>query len=520
MIETKNPEISVDEIMIKIRNEIANRSLTPLPEPSSSISDTGETKPVFDDIRVMESLQTAQQCADTGIGVLAMTRFSMALRWFARLSGHIVNYLTQVITVPQRKFNHAVLQILENMIHAVRESDTSMRYLKESVCVWDLNQALIDGNDRIASLRADVVSGFAARDSYFDRLQKSFSRMTVEWDKQIVGLRDQIADILKGSTDANDRLQKSFSRMTVEWDKQIVGLREQTVGLRDQIDSLRTSLEKDAGELDELNKNTAFLKTNRILQERRLDRFLEEAEKRLPAPFDEKHLEVFADEKSHLLDLQYSFFEDRFRGSRKEIKKRLRVYLPWIKESGAGTDDRPVIDAGCGRGEWLELLKEEGLTAKGVDLNRVLVERCQKQGLEAAEKDVVQDLAALPADTLGAVTAFHLIEHLHFSVLMRFVDEVVRVLKLGGLIIFETPNPENVRVGSYSFYFDPTHRKPLPSTVIKFLIESKGFSRVKVLPLNPVGEEEKVKGDDSELARRFNKYFYGPRDYAVIGYKV
>ena len=308
--------------------------------------------------------------------------------------------------------------------------------------------------------------------------------------------------------------------MTVEWDKQIVGLREQTVGLRDQIDSLRTSLEKDAGELDELNKNTAFLKTNRILQERRLDRFLEEAEKRLPAPFDEKHLEVFADEKSHLLDLQYSFFGDRFRGTRKEIKKRLRVYLPWIKESGAGTDDRPVIDAGCGRGEWLELLKEEGLTAKGVDLNRVLVERCQKQGLEAAEKDVVQDLAALPADTLGAVTAFHLIEHLHFSVLMRFVDEVVRVLKLGGLIIFETPNPENVRVGSYSFYFDPTHRKPLPSTVIKFLIESKGFSRVKVLPLNPVGEEEKVKGDDSELARRFNKYFYGPRDYAVIGYKV
>ena len=504
MIETKNPEISVDEIMIKIRNEIANRSLTPLPEPSSSISDTGKTKPVFDDIRVMESLQTAQQCADTGIGVLAMTRFSMALRWFARLLGYIVNYLTQGITGPQRKFNHAVLQILENMIHAVREPDMSTRYLKENV--WDLNQALKDGNDRIASLRADLESGFAARDSHFDGLQKSFERMTVEWDKQIAGLRNQMADILKGSTYDNDRLQKSFSRMTVEWDKQIAGL--------------RASLEQDARELDELNKNTAHLKTNRVLQERRLDRLLEEAAKRLPAPFDEKHLEVFADEKSHFLDLQYSFFGDRFRGTRKEIKKRLRVYLPWIKEFGAGTDDRPIIDAGCGRGEWLELLKEEGLTAKGVDLNRMLVERCQKQGLEAAEKDVVQDLAALPADTLGAVTAFHLIEHLHFSVLMRFADEVVRVLKPGGLIIFETPNPENVRVGSYSFYFDPTHRNPLPSTVIKFLIESKGFSRVKVLPLNPVGEEEKVKGDDSELARRFNKYFYGPRDYAVIGYKV
>jgi O-antigen chain-terminating methyltransferase len=150
----------------------------------------------------------------------------------------------------------------------------------------------------------------------------------------------------------------------------------------------------------------------------------------------------------------------------------------------------------------------------------VLIERCQKQGLEVAEKDVVQDLAALPADTLGAVTAFHLIEHLPFNLLMRFVDETVRVLKPGGLIIFETPNPENVRVGSYSFYFDPTHINPLPSTVTKFLIESKGFFRVKVLPLNPVDEEEEVKGDDSELARRFNKLFYGPRDYAVIGYKV
>jgi hypothetical protein len=91
----------------------------------------------------------------------------------------------------------------------------------------------------------------------------------------------------------------------------------------------------------------------------------------------------------------------------------------------------------------------------------------------------------------------------------------VRVIKSGGLVILETPNPQNVLVGSCNFYFDPTHRNPLPSPVMKFLLDSRGYTGVEVVNLNP-SDEAPVAGD-SELVRRFNEYFYGPMDYAVVG---
>jgi hypothetical protein len=98
------------------------------------------------------------------------------------------------------------------------------------------------------------------------------------------------------------------------------------------------------------------------------------------------------------------------------------------------------------------------------------------------------------------------------------LDETVRVLKPGGIAIFETPNPQNVLVGSCNFYMDPTHRNPLPSPMLRFLAEARGLCRVSVLDLHPYPEAFHL--DGSELATRFNQYFYGPQDYAVIGWKV
>jgi O-antigen chain-terminating methyltransferase len=101
---------------------------------------------------------------------------------------------------------------------------------------------------------------------------------------------------------------------------------------------------------------------------------------------------------------------------------------------------------------------------------------------------------------------------------MRVCDESVRVLKPGGALIFETPNAENVLVGSYYFHFDPTHRKPLPSPTMRFIFEARGLTDVEVINLHP-SETSKVEGD-SELTKRFNEFFYGPMDYAVLGWKV
>ena len=102
--------------------------------------------------------------------------------------------------------------------------------------------------------------------------------------------------------------------------------------------------------------------------------------------------------------------------------------------------------------------------------------------------------------------------------LIKLFDETVRILKPGGVAIFETPNPQNLLMSSSNFYLDPTHRNPLPSPLIKFVAEARCLHQVKILDLHPYPAHFRVSGSD--IAERFNDYFYGPQDYAVIGYKI
>ena len=212
------------------------------------------------------------------------------------------------------------------------------------------------------------------------------------------------------------------------------------------------------------------------------------------------------------LDNWYLAFEDLFRGSREETKRAQEIYLDYVAAAGAGTASAPVLDIGCGRGEWLELLQEHACVAKGVDLNRAMVLDNRARGLDVVERDVLAYLADLPDASLGMVTGFHIIEHLRFDLLVRLFDECRRVLRPGGCMLFETPNPENLVVGAYTFYFDPTHRHPLPPRMIEFVVRERRFADVEILRLHPRPEE----GLDDVL---LDKWFRGPTDYAVIAWK-
>jgi O-antigen chain-terminating methyltransferase len=219
-----------------------------------------------------------------------------------------------------------------------------------------------------------------------------------------------------------------------------------------------------------------------------------------------------ADYTDPRLEPIYVELEDRFRGTREEIKERFREYLPYVNAQA------PVIDLACGRGEWLELLGENGLEACGVDSNSLQAEQCRARGLNVTEEDLFRFLQGVAHASAGAVTGFHIIEHLSFNGLVTLLDEVMRVLRPGGIVIFETPNPENLVVGSNYFYLDPTHRHPLPTELMEFLFKNRGFEQIEILPLHP-WEDGRVAGE-GELAERFNAYIYGPMDYAVVGRKV
>jgi len=178
----------------------------------------------------------------------------------------------------------------------------------------------------------------------------------------------------------------------------------------------------------------------------------------------------------------YRAFEDKHRGSRQLILDRLTVYKPFIQKLRE-TWDLEVTDLGCGRGEWLELLTSLQVKCKGVDLDSEMLDACRQRGFAVTESDAITYLKQLPDASQMAVSAFHLVEHIPFDQLQILVKEAKRVLVPGGLLILETPNPENLVVGTSSFHMDPTHVNPIPPPLLQFLPDYYGYSRSAVLRL-------------------------------------
>lgn len=215
----------------------------------------------------------------------------------------------------------------------------------------------------------------------------------------------------------------------------------------------------------------------------------------------------------------YVAFEDRFRGTREDIKQRVSIYLPIVRAAGAGVAEAPVLDVGCGRGEWLELLREEQLQARGVDVNPVAVAGCRARGLDVVAADALDHLRALPDASLGAISAIHVIEHMPFAQLVELFDQAHRVLRPAGAAIFETPNPENLVVGACNFYYDPTHERPLPPEPLRYILESHGFERVEIMRLHPDAHGADLSFLPAELAAVLAQRLFGPQDYALVGYR-
>ena len=179
----------------------------------------------------------------------------------------------------------------------------------------------------------------------------------------------------------------------------------------------------------------------------------------------------------------YRTFEDKFRGSRMLIKSRLRAYLSFVEPLKDIDTDTNALDLGCGRGEWLELLKEVGISGHGIDIDDGMLLACKELDLSVETGDAITYLQALPDECQTIVSAFHVAEHVTFEQLQSLVSQALRVLKPGGILIMETPNPENIVVGTRDFYLDPTHKRPIPPELLSFLPEFYGFARTKVIRL-------------------------------------
>lgn len=218
-------------------------------------------------------------------------------------------------------------------------------------------------------------------------------------------------------------------------------------------------------------------------------------------------------------DSFYIAFEDHFRGSEDMIRERLSYYLPLIdRQLTAELKAAPMADIGCGRGEWIGLLGEAGYSATGIDLNDRNIDACRARGLNAIKGDGIAWLREAKSQSLSLISSFHVIEHLTLAQLNSLLVEALRCLKPGGLLIVETPNPENLVTAANRFYTDPSHKNPIPPDLTEFLLRHKGFEDVRIHRLHPCPEGEWLE-ESSETARRLNALLYGPQDYAAIAIK-
>jgi SAM-dependent methyltransferase len=223
-------------------------------------------------------------------------------------------------------------------------------------------------------------------------------------------------------------------------------------------------------------------------------------------------------------DKLYSDFENYFRGSRDLVRERCVPYLQLVKSFSTGANPAPIVDIGCGRGEWLELLRDHEFIAKGFDLNSVFIEQCKSFGLNVELEDGVVGLSKIDRDSLGAVTSMHLVEHLSTEKMIALIDQANRTLRSGGLLLLETPNPENVRVASCGFYTDLTHRNPIPPDALKWLVHARGFRDVRIERLTHARDNTWPPQVDAGLPgahtiNAMNVAFSAAPDYAVIAYK-
>ena len=207
----------------------------------------------------------------------------------------------------------------------------------------------------------------------------------------------------------------------------------------------------------------------------------------------------------------YFAFESRMRGSVELIRERQRGYVDDFRDAA------PVLDAGCGRGELLSLLRDAGVEARGVDADADMVAYARGEGLDVEQADLVEYLGGLVDRSLGGIFMGQVVEHLPAGVLVRVLELASRKLRGGGILVAETINPLSP-LALRSYFADLTHAQPLVPETLQLLARQSGFASAELRFLNQPAERL-TEPDDPVIAanvRLLNELLFGPQDYAVV----
>jgi O-antigen chain-terminating methyltransferase len=207
----------------------------------------------------------------------------------------------------------------------------------------------------------------------------------------------------------------------------------------------------------------------------------------------------------------YGRFAERFRGTEDYVRRGQQFYLPRFEGC------RNVLDIGCGRGEFLEAMREAGVPARGIDLSLESVAICRHKGLEAEPADLFAYLAGIPEASLDGIFCSQVIEHLPAERLPEMIKLCSSRLQRNGVMAIETPNPECLAIFATHFYLDPTHTRPVPQALLAFYLEEFGVGNIEVHRLSPAVESIPAL---ASLPEDFREAFFGGLDYSIVGRKL
>jgi len=211
------------------------------------------------------------------------------------------------------------------------------------------------------------------------------------------------------------------------------------------------------------------------------------------------------------LSIDWLQFAQRFRGSEEYVRRSHEIYVEPFRGHA------PVVDLGCGRGEFLELMRVAGTEARGVDASSELVAICRYKGLAAECADAFTYLESAEPGSLGGVFCSQMAEHLTPADVVRLIRLAHRALRSGGLLVIETPNPECLAIFATHFYIDPSHTRPIPPSLMAFHYEETGFVQVRLERLHPAVE---TMPSLASLSADVREAFFGALDYAASAAKI
>jgi SAM-dependent methyltransferase len=495
-----NPRLSkidVAQLVQDIREQIAQKNgksvdvAVPPTEEHSRLSSSAQIAADLQSVR--EEIEEFSSRVEIGephpesatlrsrLGALLKSRLSRFLWW--------QSYQIKSLAILFARQNREQMRVVEALQLRIADTEVWLRESKETVGELQKHVA------RLEYAKANRSESVELAAHYDSLLANKANREEVsDLARQI-----KILDTGKAEERDLDAIEERVRDLSVIGERvrdlSVIGERVQDLNAIEErvkeCESCRVDPEQIAGQIAGLNNKvqTAAHKITVLRQDlqdfhRRLSTFLEQVRKRMPEPFTPEQIADMALKGEDLMDSLYLAFEDRFRGGFDTIREGLKVYLPHIREALQRAEGGLVLDVACGRGEWLDLLRDEAIQARGVDLNGAAIELCQRQGLDVTREDALAYLQRQPNNSLSALTSFHFIEHIDYRSWIALLDESLRTLKPGGVAIFETPNARNILTTAGDFYRDPTHNRPVFPETIEAIAELRGFFDSKVYSFN------------------------------------